>query len=193
MDSQSTARYYQVSFHWTKNSRFILTDLYDIIYSFVFLIKKTFNFILTLDSNYIYLILWVLKKDILTVNLLHQTDNQRISRILFPIGSRNIISVLLCAVRIGGSLWRKKNSNQYFLLFMKLNWFEIRWKEKKLLTNWFQPFNIYNKILYKIFTVITFEWYDCKHCPSTKMFVYILYYIASNEETLSWFIFVFTF
>lgn len=42
--------------------------------------------------------------NILTVNLRHQTDNQRISRILLPMGNLKMMSVLLCARKIGGSL-----------------------------------------------------------------------------------------
>lgn len=44
------------------------------------------------------------KNNILTVNLRHQTDNQRISRILLPIGNFKMMSVLLCARKTGGSL-----------------------------------------------------------------------------------------
>lgn len=51
--------------------------------------------------------LWIEEKNIvnwLTVNRRHHTDNHRMSRIRFPIGNRSMISVLLCACRIGGSL-----------------------------------------------------------------------------------------
>lgn len=53
----------------------------------------------------------------LTVNRRHQTDNHRISRILFPIGKRRIISVLLCACKIGGSLKLKVSQWSIFILF----------------------------------------------------------------------------
>lgn len=43
-------------------------------------------------------------RNILTVNLRHQTESHRMSRILLPIGSRKIMSVLLCDWRTGGSL-----------------------------------------------------------------------------------------
>lgn len=55
---------------------------------------------------------------LLTVNLRHQTDNHRMSRILFPIGRRRIMSELLWACRIGGSL--KGNQERKSFYFQKL-------------------------------------------------------------------------
>lgn len=49
----------------------------------------------------------------LTVKRRHQTDNQRMSRILLPIGNRSMMSVLLCACKIGGSLQRRKRRNYF--------------------------------------------------------------------------------
>lgn len=56
-------------------------------------------------TNFIIMFYYLLSMQLkLTVNRRHHTDNQRISLILFPIGNRRMMSVLLCACKIGGSL-----------------------------------------------------------------------------------------
>lgn len=51
----------------------------------------------------------------LTVNRRHHTDSHRISLIRFPIGNRRMMSVLLCACKIGGSL-KCHRKNNFILL-----------------------------------------------------------------------------
>lgn len=76
------------------------------------------------------------EKKWLTVNRRHQTDNHRMSRIRFPIGNRKIISVLLCACKIGGSLQRYNWYHTLFfkqlIYYIKINGFSQRngWKKK---------------------------------------------------------------
>jgi len=51
----------------------------------------------------------------LTVNRLHHTDSHRMSLILLPMGKRSMMSVLLCACKMGGSLrdaWKKEKREE---------------------------------------------------------------------------------
>lgn len=55
------------------------------------------------------------KEEGLTVKRLHHTDSHRMSLILLPMGKRSMMSVLLCACKMGGSLrdaYRKRETER---------------------------------------------------------------------------------